>query len=80
MSVHVENKINSPLVEYLSIHGALSKISLLSGLKLTSNKIAFWMARSRQRKQLATLDARLLKDIGLTKEEVQQEIAKPFWR
>ena len=39
-----------------------------------------WQARSRQRKQLALLDERLLEDVGLTQAEVQHEIAKPFWR
>lgn len=43
-------------------------------------KIKFWMARSRQRKQLARLDERLLRDIGYTREQVQREISKPFWK
>lgn len=39
-----------------------------------------WQARSRQRKHLASLDDRMLKDIGLTADDVRRECAKPFWR
>lgn len=38
-----------------------------------------WFARSRQRRDLAELDAHLLKDIGLTPGEAAREARKPFW-
>lgn len=34
----------------------------------------------RQRRALANLDARLLRDIGLSLEQARQEAGKPFWR
>ena len=37
-------------------------------------------ARSRQRKALAQLDARLLEDVGVTRHQANAEAAKPFWR
>ncbi|WP_407528733.1 DUF1127 domain-containing protein [Methylobacterium oryzisoli] len=37
-------------------------------------------ARRRQRLDLAQLDARLLRDIGLTREQAGAEAAKGFWR
>jgi uncharacterized protein YjiS (DUF1127 family) len=40
----------------------------------------FWMERSRQRRALAELDDRLLRDIGLTRDEARRECASPFWR
>ena len=43
-------------------------------------KAKFWANRSRQRKQLARLDARLLADVGITQEQANVEIAKPFWK
>ena len=49
-------------------------------LEKTLGTVKMWKARSRQRKQLALLDNRLLEDIGLTKADVKREIAKPFWR
>ena len=41
--------------------------------------VLFWMERSRQRRALAELDDRLLRDIGLTRAEAMQECANPFW-
>jgi uncharacterized protein YjiS (DUF1127 family) len=37
-------------------------------------------ARSRQREALSELDARLLDDIGVTRQQANVEAAKPFWR
>ncbi|MEZ5830503.1 MAG: DUF1127 domain-containing protein [Dongiaceae bacterium] len=39
-----------------------------------------WRERVRQRRHLAQLDDRLLSDIGLSRVEVEQEIARPFWQ
>ena len=43
----------------------------------------FWMARRCQRKALQELvehDDRMLRDVGLSRDEVRREAAKPFWR
>ena len=45
-----------------------------------SRRIKLWIDRSRQRKHLARLDDHLLSDIGYTREQVQVEISKPFWK
>jgi uncharacterized protein YjiS (DUF1127 family) len=37
-------------------------------------------ARSRQREALSTLDDRLLDDIGVTRQQANAEVAKPFWK
>jgi uncharacterized protein YjiS (DUF1127 family) len=42
--------------------------------------IATWRARSRQRQALASLDDRLLRDIGITRGQAEHECSKPFWR
>jgi uncharacterized protein YjiS (DUF1127 family) len=50
--------------------------------RLTST-IGLWSARSRQRRalqDLATLNAHLLKDIGVTPDEAAREAAKWFWQ
>jgi uncharacterized protein YjiS (DUF1127 family) len=39
-----------------------------------------WRELARQRRQLAELDDRLLRDIGLTRADVGAELRKPFWR
>lgn len=40
----------------------------------------YWRERSRQRRHLSKLDDRLLRDIGLTRLDVEFESSKPFWR
>lgn len=37
-------------------------------------------ARRRDRQRLGTLDAHLLRDIGIDPNAAQEECAKPFWR
>lgn len=39
-----------------------------------------WYDRHLQRRALAELDERLLRDIGLTPDDVAAELRKPFWR
>ncbi len=39
-----------------------------------------WLDRSRSRRQLARLDDRLLRDIGVARTDADREAAKPFWR
>ena len=38
------------------------------------------LARSREREFLAGMDARALRDIGVTPYEAAEEARKPFWR
>lgn len=45
-----------------------------------ANKLFDMIEVSRQRRALARLDDRLLKDIGITRCDVEQEISRPFWR
>ena len=49
---------------------------ILAGLKSARQG----MARFRQRRALGLLDDRMLRDIGLTRLDVEQEITKPFWQ
>jgi uncharacterized protein YjiS (DUF1127 family) len=39
-----------------------------------------WQDRAGQRRALAWLDERMLRDVGLTRADVEAEYAKPFWR
>jgi hypothetical protein len=41
---------------------------------------ALWLARWGERRDLATLDDRMLRDIGLTPADVRMECAKPWWQ
>jgi uncharacterized protein YjiS (DUF1127 family) len=50
--------------------------ALLSALFATG---LIWVERSRQRHDLCTLNAHLLKDIGVTREQALREAHRPFW-
>lgn len=39
-----------------------------------------WRERIRQRDALARLDDRMLRDIGLSRADVDGEVSKPFWQ
>jgi uncharacterized protein YjiS (DUF1127 family) len=39
-----------------------------------------WLERVRQRRQLQQLGDHMLKDIGLSRADVEAEASKPFWR
>jgi uncharacterized protein YjiS (DUF1127 family) len=43
-------------------------------------RVFTWMERARQRHALAALDEHLLKDIGLTRADIVDEVRKPFWQ
>jgi uncharacterized protein YjiS (DUF1127 family) len=42
--------------------------------------VAVSLARSRERRTLASLDARMLRDIGMTPYEAGVEAGKPWWQ
>jgi uncharacterized protein YjiS (DUF1127 family) len=44
------------------------------------SRFAVWRQRSRSRADLAGLDDRMLRDIGITRVEAWFECNKPFWR
>lgn len=44
------------------------------------DRLADWHASWRERQALEALDDRLLRDLGLTHEDVGRETVKPFWR
>jgi uncharacterized protein YjiS (DUF1127 family) len=42
--------------------------------------VATWLQRSRERRQLQTLDYHALSDLGLSRDQVTREIEKRFWQ
>ena len=54
--------------------------SLRHVLSLVRYTLQQWGRRRRERAELARLDDRMLRDIGITRGDVWQEISKPFWR
>ena len=57
---------------------------LLGGVKFAIVRafevLAVWQARERQRHHLRELDDRLLRDMGISRADVEHEASKPFWR
>jgi uncharacterized protein YjiS (DUF1127 family) len=72
----------------LQLHGALARSlrsprrrrGLMSWPYRPFEVLADWQERRRQRDQLQRLDDRLLKDIALTRADIEREIRKRFWR
>jgi uncharacterized protein YjiS (DUF1127 family) len=42
--------------------------------------LRLWRRRSRDRRHLMELSDYMLKDIGITRDERESEISRPFWR
>lgn len=45
-----------------------------------SRVVGRWMERVRVRRELAGLDDRMLRDMGINRTDVRAETDKPFWR
>jgi uncharacterized protein YjiS (DUF1127 family) len=53
----------------------------LSGLIVkATDTVLDWQERARQRHRLGEMDDHLLRDIGLSRADLEHEAAKPFWR
>lgn len=59
------------MTEFSSARIAVGRVGTVLGM---------WCIRARTRRDLASLDARMLADIGMTREQATREICKPFWR
>lgn len=49
-------------------------------LRLLLDVLVTWRGRARERRQLAALDARELRDMNVSRYDRAIECAKPFWR
>ena len=65
-------------------HATLAGMTLpaapLTSLAVVVEGVLAWFERTRQRRQLSELSDHMLKDIGLSRADVEAEAAKPFWR
>lgn len=68
----------------LSIQRSRCRVSPKTGFGSRLARIlelmACWDERYRQRRDLMAMPDHLLKDIGVTREEVYREARKPFWQ
>jgi uncharacterized protein YjiS (DUF1127 family) len=63
----------------ISLHFT-SKAPLAGTYEAFNQILGTWRRRSRERRELAQLDHRTLRDLGLTEGQAQFEANKPFWR
>jgi uncharacterized protein YjiS (DUF1127 family) len=63
----------------LSLHYT-SKAPLAGTFTAFNQILATWRRRSRERTELAHLDRRTIRDLGLSEGDIQFEANKPFWR
>lgn len=61
-------------------HADYASSSFVSILVRASDTVLGWIERDRDRRALGRLDDRLLRDIGITRAELDAEATKPFWR
>lgn len=56
------------------------RAGLLDRIGGALDRVLEWLERSASRRRLGALDDRMLRDIGLSRCEAEQEASKPFWR
>ncbi len=77
-------KIGTQTLTRSPVHGLQQQVSLAQGFKRVVSAafeaLLTWQQRSFDRPHLASLDHRLVQDMGMTRSDVAYEVAKPFWR
>lgn len=63
-----------------ALHGETKIPNLARVLIWVASLITLWAHRRRTRLQLSYLDHHLLNDIGLTREQAEEESMKRFWK
>ena len=71
--------VNGPAV-FAGWRSATGLDLLFEAVSRVYGVLVTWQSRVSDRRHLATLDPRLLKDMGLTRVDADREALKPFWR
>lgn len=66
-------------VTVLHPFGRTRQASVTQVMARAVDTLLMWQDRARQRYRLRQFDDRMLSDIGLSRADVDQESAKPFW-
>jgi uncharacterized protein YjiS (DUF1127 family) len=71
-------------IQWHEPRGRVRQRDAISALSDTGNQVIAtvgeWRRRARERAELAALDERILRDIGLTRADAEFLSNKPFWR
>ena len=65
------------LTFHSALHAHRPRAGFVVGL---AGLLATWRRRTRERTELAQLDHRVLRDLGISASEIAYEANKPFWR
>ena len=63
----------------ISLHYS-SKTPLAGTFTAFNQILETWRRRAQERRELANLDHRTIRDLGLSPSEIRFEANKPFWR
>ena len=74
-----DNRHPWPRSEDLGTPISLKVMLSMLCVELIDSVIA-WQQRASQRYHLSGLDDHLLKDMGISRADVEREVTKPFWR
>lgn len=61
------------------VRSTTAHYSFSQSLRAAWQQLGRWHALYRQRQQLAALSDEMLKDIGLSRADIETEITRPFW-
>jgi uncharacterized protein YjiS (DUF1127 family) len=75
MTYSTDFRVPCKATEVTGLSAGLGRLFLAS-----LQTLQLWYERSRQRRRLARLDERLLRDIGVDRITAMEEASKPFWR
>lgn len=66
----------------ISLHDApqATLAGTIAAFSAVGEVLTTWRRRARERRELANLDHRTLRDLGISPTDVQYEADKPFWR
>lgn len=74
VAMNAERKVNANAVQ-VNAWSAPGRL-----LQRSVSALLTWQERSNQRHQLSHLSDHILKDIGVSRADVEREASKPFWR
>ena len=57
-----------------------SEVPVMATVSAVGQLFTIWRRRAQERRELANLDHRTIRDLGLSPSEIQFEANKPFWR
>jgi len=69
----------SPGAQCLAPVTIRTRLSPLYWLQKITDRLDRWHRLARERRQLQALSDHMLKDIGLTRADVEREASRPFW-